>query len=121
MRSEVVEEFERLDDSLLVRRFAGNDPRRLFMRDTQRHRLLGAAEKAELAKAMEAGLDQALDCWPSFHILITRERIRQIKAKAMKRLEHPRRHARWGPLALRRSGWIVFEPAQIHHPLSARA
>ena len=54
MRSEVVEEFERLDDSLLVRRFAGNDLRRLFMRDTQRHRLLGAAERAELAKAMEA-------------------------------------------------------------------
>ena len=59
----VVEALEFLDDLESHR----NDPLRLFMRDTQRHRLLGAAEEAELAKAMEAGLDQALDAvaqWP---------------------------------------------------------
>lgn len=59
----VVEALEFLDDLESHR----NDPLRLFMRDTQRHRLLGAAEEAELARAMEAGLDQALDAiaqWP---------------------------------------------------------
>ena len=59
----VVEALEFLDDLESHR----NDPLRLFMRDTQQYRLLGAAEEAELAKAMEAGLDQALDAvaqWP---------------------------------------------------------
>lgn len=59
----VVEALELLDDLESHR----NDPLRLFMRDTQRYRLLGAAEEVELAKAMEAGVDQALDAvaqWP---------------------------------------------------------
>ncbi len=59
----VVEALEFLDDLESHR----NDPLRLFMRDSQRYRLLGAAEEAELAKAMEAGVDQALDAvaqWP---------------------------------------------------------
>lgn len=59
----VVEALEFLDDLESHR----NDPLRLFMRDAQRCRLLGAAEEVELAKAMEAGLDQAVDAvaqWP---------------------------------------------------------
>jgi RNA polymerase primary sigma factor len=59
----------------------GNDPLRLYLRETQRERLITAEEEISLAKAMEEGVEKALDAlaaWPSgiARVLAAAERVK---------------------------------------------